>query len=364
MTLDYSIQSIGSPFGNYGLGGYNAYSPYYPSFGMGMTPGLTAGIGMMPGMTPGMMTTMPGMGVYSTESMMKMQQEWQKSQQQLMIDMQKGQFGLQRDMAVAQLQHDQEMHDLTKDYQLSNQRKSFHTDIQQSLTTGSIESAVENLYHKIREGDGEGVVEEFQKAKDAVYRICGSDLTVNGVKTNYDAEVIRIIKDKYAAYATSIDGAAADIESDIKEYCEGAGKNGFMQGWHEDHSELYAEEIVEKCFGRRVDNKGSKDFRQEVGKWTGTGTHLLGVGLGGGAAAGGALASIGLGLSKIFTPNPSKPVKPVKWYNPLSWGNKAMAAAGKKAHGASWTGTLKKGAKWGAIAGLALDVVWKFCLND
>ena len=52
MTPDYSIQSIGSPFGNYGLGGYNAYSPYYPSFGMGMTPGLTAGIGMMPGMTP------------------------------------------------------------------------------------------------------------------------------------------------------------------------------------------------------------------------------------------------------------------------------------------------------------------------
>lgn len=334
MPLDYSIQAIGSPFGNYGLGGYNAYSSYYPSFVMGMMPGLTAGMGMMPGISG-----MPGVGVYNTETLMKMQQEWQKSQMQLMRDMQLNNFDLQKDMQKAQLQHDQEMHDLTIDSEIANQRRSDRAFVQKSLTGGEVDSAIENLYHKVREGDCEGVVEEFNKAKAAIYATYGTDLAGNGAKTNYDQSVIKILKDKYAAICTAYDEQVSDLESDIKKYCEGAGKNGFMQGWHDEHSKLYAEEVVEKCFGRRVNNKDSKDLKRNITKIVGSGAHVLTVGVGGGFAAGATAYTLGKGALSVTRKAFGKSLLKFKPGQCGRWGL-ALAAVG-------------------AIA----DVAWKVC-ND
>ena len=261
LTVGYPMYGLG----NIGLGGFGPYSSYDSS--LPATMGMNSSLFNMGGMN---MMNNPMYTMYNPLYMTQMQQQ----------------------IEASQLQHSINMHGLTKDMEVANQRRSDNALIEKILTNGDVQNGIKNLCYKVREGEQDGVREEFDKLKSNIYSRYKDELVAKGSELNPEVAVVEIIERLYREIAQS------DLESDIRKYGENALENGFKRGFRNGHSETYVDETINHCFGRRIDNKGSQDFTQGIGMCLGSAASVLEKGVYGGIA--GATAYTGFkGLEKI-----------------------------------------------------------------
>jgi hypothetical protein len=230
-----------------------------------------------------------------------------------------------------QLQHSIDMHSLTKNMEVANQRRTDNALIEKILTNGDVQNGVKNLYYKVQEGEQDGVRQEFDKLKEIIYNRYNDELVAKGSEVNPETAIVEIIERLYRQIAQS------DLESDIRKHGETALQNGFLRGFRGGHSKTYVEETINHCFGRRIDNKGSKEFAQGAGMCFGGIASAVEKGAYG-AIAGVAGTGLVLGLGNLFTLGTKNCLKHI---------------------GKCW----KPAMYIGAIAGIVGDVIWQ-CARD
>ncbi len=280
-----------SGLGMYGLPGGGTYSSYYNPAFMGY-----GGMGMM-GMYPAYM-----------QQMNQVYQNMEKSQ----------------------LEHSGAMHDLLLENKTNAYKAEDRALFEESMEDARLNGLVVNLAEKIREGDADGICQEFDKLKVALYQKHNAYLKANSKRLDPTESINNIIEAMYAQIISKKTGEQVSLRSDIKKY----GETAFMHGFNEkffgkkDYHDKYTEETLSYLFGTRIDNKGGKDRMEQIGGGVARAAEA------GTAAAAGYGAALGLAaIGKI--------AKPFGLCKNLSL-----------------QGTHKFG-KWAAVAALAADVVWQ-----
>lgn len=304
MSYPFGITGIGSnPYmnglGSFGLGAGGTYSSIGDMSSMGM-----AGYGMS-GM--GAMMGMPGiMGMYNPSFMGQMNKAYHEIEKQ-------------------NLEHAGAMHKLMLQTQTQNYQADDQYLFQKSLEDGSVNTLIVNLADKIREGDADGICEEFDKLKSTLYTKHADYLKANSNRLNPSDSVNNVIENLYAQIITAKTGQVASLRNDIKQYGETAFNHGFNKNFFgkKDYHNNYSEETLSYLFGTRIDNKSGKDRMENIG---GTVGRVVEAGT---VAASGAVAGIGASiLARLFSSKVT--FRGAKW----------MAAIG-------------------AVGGLAADVLWQ-----
>ena len=304
MSYPFGITGIGSnPYmnglGSFGLGAGGTYSSIGDMSSMGM-----AGYGMN-GM--GAMMGMPGiMGMYNPSFMGQMNKAYHEIEKQ-------------------NLEHAGAMHKLMLQTQTQNYQADDQYLFQKSLEDGSVNTLIVNLADKIREGDADGICEEFDKLKSTLYTKHADYLKANSNRLNPSDSVNNVIENLYAQIITAKTGQVASLRNDIKQYGETAFNHGFNKNFFgkKDYHNNYSEETLSYLFGTRIDNKSGKDRMENIG---GTVGRVVEAGT---VAASGAVAGIGASiLARLFSSKVT--FRGAKW----------MAAIG-------------------AVGGLAADVLWQ-----
>ncbi len=304
MSYPFGITGIGSnPYmnglGSFGLGTGGTYSSIGDMSSMGMAGYGMSGMGAMMGM-PGMM------GMYNPSFMGQMNQAYQEIEKQ-------------------NLEHAGAMHKLMLQTQTQNYQADDQYLFQKSLEDGSVNTLIVNLADKIREGDADGICEEFDKLKSTLYTKHADYLKANSNRLNPSDSVNNVIENLYAQIITAKTGQVASLRNDIKQYGETAFNHGFNKNFFgkKDYHNNYSEETLSYLFGTRIDNKSGKDRMENIGGTVGR------VAEAGTVAASGAAAGIGASIL-------------------------ARLCSSKVTFG---------GAKWmaaiGAVGGLAADVLWQ-----
>lgn len=316
MTLGYGITGIGyNPLGTLGLGmtgQYASYDAYMPSMmGSGYTTAMTNP--MFAGAMSGMYGMGAGMNMYSPTY-------WAGAQQQI---------------EASQLQHAGNMQKLVLDNEVNGLYNSNSALINKMLSDGDIEQGVRRLYEKVKEGDQDGICEEFDKLHKYVRDTYSKELAGQGNKINLHTSTTKIIEAIYGQTATALagDGKTHSLEGDIKFYGESYLENGFMRGLKRGHNKRTTDEALNHCFGLSINDQGSKEVNRTIGNGVGRVASVLQKGVCG-SAAGIAGTGLVLGLGKLLS------------FGKLPW---------LKCMGASWKGAMTIG----AIAGIVGDILWQ-----
>ena len=278
MSYPFGITGIGSnPYmnglGSFGLGAGGTYSSIGDMSSMGMAGYGMSGMGAMMGM-PGMM------GMYNPSFMGQMNQAYHEIEKQ-------------------NLEHAGAMHKLMLQTQTQNYQADDQYLFQKSLEDGSVNTLIVNLADKIREGDADGICEEFDKLKSTLYTKHADYLKANSNRLNPSDSVNNVIENLYAQIITAKTGQVASLRNDIKQYGETAFNHGFNKNFFgkKDYHNNYSEETLSYLFGTRIDNKSGKDRMETFGGAVGRVAE--------GATAAGAGYGIGLAaaaLAKVVNP--------------------------------------------------------------
>ena len=278
MSYPFGITGIGSnPYmnglGSFGLGAGGTYSSIGDMSSMGMAGYGMSGMGAMMGM-PGMM------GMYNPSFMGQMNQAYHEIEKQ-------------------NLEHAGAMHKLMLQTQTQNYQADDQYLFQKSLEDGSVNTLIINLADKIREGDADGICEEFDKLKSTLYTKHADYLKANSNRLNPSDSVNNVIENLYAQIITAKTGQVASLRHDIKQYGETAFNHGFNKNFFgkKDYHNNYSEETLSYLFGTRIDNKAGKDRMETFGGAVGRVAE--------GATAAGAGYGIGLAaaaLAKVVNP--------------------------------------------------------------
>ena len=304
MSYPFGITGIGSnPYmnglGSFGLGAGGTYSSIGDMSSMGMAGYGMSGMGAMMGM-PGMM------GMYNPSFMGQMNQAYHEIEKQ-------------------NLEHAGAMHKLMLQTQTQNYQADDQYLFQKSLEDGSVNTLIINLADKIREGDADGICEEFDKLKSTLYTKHADYLKANSNRLNPSDSVNNVIENLYAQIITAKTGQVASLRHDIKQYGETAFNHGFNKNFFgkKDYHNNYSEETLSYLFGTRIDNKAGKDRMETFGGAAGR------VAEAGTVAASGAAAGIGASILA------------------------RLCSSKVTFRGAKWMAAI------GAVGGLAADVLWQ-----
>lgn len=304
MSYPFGITGIGSnPYmnglGSFGLGAGGTYSSIGDMSSMGMAGYGMSGMGAMMGM-PGMM------GMYNPSFMGQMNKAYQEIEKQ-------------------NLEHAGAMHKLMLQTQTQNYQADDQYLFQKSLEDGSVNTLIVNLADKIREGDADGICEEFDKLKSTLYTKHADYLKANSNRLNPSDSVNNVIENLYAQIITAKTGQVASLRNDIKQYGETAFNHGFNKNFFgkKDYHNNYSEETLSYLFGTRIDNKSGKDRMENIGGTVGR------VAEAGTVAASGAAAGIGASILA------------------------RLCSSKVTFSGAKWMAAI------GAVGGLAADVLWQ-----
>ena len=304
MSYPFGITGIGSnPYmnglGSFGLGAGGTYSSIGDMSSMGMAGYGMNGMGAMMGM-PGMM------GMYNPSFMGQMNQAYHEIEKQ-------------------NLEHAGAMHKLMLQTQTQNYQADDQYLFQKSLEDGSVNTLIVNLADKIREGDADGICEEFDKLKSTLYTKHADYLKANSNRLNPSDSVNNVIENLYAQIITAKTGQVASLRNDIKQYGETAFNHGFNKNFFgkKDYHNNYSEETLSYLFGTRIDNKSGKDRMENIGGTVGR------VAEAGTVAASGAAAGIGASILA------------------------RLCSSKVTFSGAKWMAAI------GAVGGLAADVLWQ-----
>lgn len=324
MSYPFGITGIGynpymSGLGTYGLSTGGSYSSYADPTMMGMT----GGMGMM--------------GMYNPAFMGQMAQVYQNIEK-------------------SQLEHSSAMHELLQQNKVDAYKADDRALFQKSMEDAGLNGLIVNLAEKIREGDADGICEEFDKLKLALYQKHNTYLRANSDRLDPKECINNIIEGMYTQIISKKVGETVSLRSDIKKY----GETAFMRGFNEkffgkqDYHNNYTEETLSYLFGTRIDNKAGKDRMDKIGGGFGrvaeAGTATLagyGTGIG--------LAAVGAAMSST-----------VREYLGTDFvkdeaGN-VIKEGGKKLKNCSLGNGLVKTAKigkWAALTALAADVIWQ-----
>ena len=273
MASSDSLSGIGfSPLGNVGLGltgQYGSYDAYMPSMlGMGYGMGMNSSIFPMGGLY----------GMYNPGYMAKMYQ----------------------DVEASQAIHTGNMHQILLDNEVRAHKETNTAAVKKMLTDSDIQQRMSTLYEKVITGDQDGICQEFDRLQNYVLNTYKAEFKASGNDPLTSAT--RHIEAVYSQMASvwAGDGRAHNLMDDIKYYGENSFKNGFMQGFKKGHNSRYVDETLNHCFGLRIQNKESKDLRQDLGNGIGRTASVLEKGAYGSAIAVGA-TGIALGLGKAFS---------------------------------------------------------------
>ena len=304
MSYPFGITGIGSnPYmnglGSFGLGAGGTYSSIGDMSSMGMAGYGMSGMGAMMGM-PGMM------GMYNPSFMGQMNKAYHEIEKQ-------------------NLEHAGAMHKLMLQTQTQNYQADDQYLFQKSLEDGSVNTLIVNLADKIREGDADGICEEFDKLKSTLYTKHADYLKANSNRLNPSDSVNNVIENLYAQIITAKTGQVASLRNDIKQYGETAFNHGFNKNFFgkKDYHNNYSEETLSYLFGTRIDNKAGKDRMETFGGAAGR------VAEAGTVAASGAAAGIGASILA------------------------RLCSSKVTFRGAKWMAAI------GAVGGLAADVLWQ-----
>ena len=304
MSYPFGITGIGSnPYmnclGSFGLGAGGTYSSIGDMSSMGMAGYGMSGMGAMMGM-PGMM------GMYNPSFMGQMNKAYHEIEKQ-------------------NLEHAGAMHKLMLQTQTQNYQADDQYLFQKSLEDGSVNTLIVNLADKIREGDADGICEEFDKLKSTLYTKHADYLKANSNRLNPSDSVNNVIENLYAQIITAKTGQVASLRNDIKQYGETAFNHGFNKNFFgkKDYHNNYSEETLSYLFGTRIDNKSGKDRMENIGGTVGR------VAEAGTVAASGAAAGIGASILA------------------------RLCSSKVTFSGAKWMAAI------GAVGGLAADVLWQ-----
>lgn len=294
MTLGLGISGIGYPsmgLGTLGLGAggsYGSYDNYMPSM-MGMNPML--GMGAMGGYGMNGMMGMGGMmGMYNPLYYTQMQGAAEQ----------------------IQAQHAGNMHTTLVNNEVRAHRETDSALIQKILTNGDVQQGVQNLYNKVKEGDQDGICQEFDKLKNYIYNTYQDELKARGSKTNPSTVATQIVEAVYGNIISAQTGEVSDLRSDIQRYGDGSTMNGFMKGFRQGNHTRYVDQTLSHCFGLQIDQKASKDNRKEVASYVGRSASVLekGVyGAVGATAAGGIVYGLTKAVAPIFGKNAASKIK-------------------------------------------------------
>ena len=304
MSYPFGITGIGSnPYmnglGSFGLGAGGTYSSIGDMSSMGMAGYGMNGMGAMMGM-PGMM------GMYNPSFMGQMNRAYHEIEKQ-------------------NLEHAGAMHKLMLQTQTQNYQADDQYLFQKSLEDGSVNTLIVNLADKIREGDADGICEEFDKLKSTLYTKHADYLKANSNRLNPSDSVNNVIENLYAQIITAKTGQVASLRNDIKQYGETAFNHGFNKNFFgkKDYHNNHSDETLSYLFGTRIDNKSGKDRMENIGGTVGR------VAEAGTVAASGAAAGIGASILA------------------------RLCSSKVTFSGAKWMAAI------GAVGGLAADVLWQ-----
>lgn len=285
----YGITGMGYPLGNIGLGTiglYGSYDAYMPS-NLGMY-GNPLGYG----------------------NSLFMNNMYQQMQQQ---------------MELSQLTHAGRMHAGMKSNEVEAHGNTDSAIISIILKNSDVQQGITNLHKKVTEGDQNGICQTFDELRNYIMNTYRDELAARGDKINPWTSTNEIIERAYATIISAKQGGvSANLRQDIENYGDNAFQNGFFQGFKKGHHDKYIDETMMHCFGLRVDQKESKDTRQTIGKWVGSGAKVLEYGAYG-AVAGAGLSVVGTGLAKgVSSVLPSKvssalKIKDIPFMNTKGW---------------------------------------------
>lgn len=331
-----------------GISGIGAYNPYMSGLG---ALGLGAGGSFASYADPSMMGMggmmgFPGgmgmMGMYNPSFMAQMNQVYQ-------------------DMEKSQLRHSSAMHEIMMQNKTDAYKAEDMTLFRKAMEDASLNTAVVNLAEKIREGDADGICEEFDRMKIALYQKYNSYLKENSDRLDPKESVNNIIEMMYSEIISKKTGEQVSLRNDIKRYGETAFNHGFNEKFFgkSDYHKKYTEETLSYLFGTRIDNKGGKDRMEKIGGGFGRAAEA------GTAAAAGYGAGLGLaGIASIVSPGIRKSLSTAVVKDEA--GKIVKDAAGKavkESNIGNWLNKAGKFGKWAAIAVLAGDIIWQ-CSRD
>lgn len=300
------ISPIGLGFDTSSFGDYSNYMPSMMGYNMYGNGGLygAGGYGM-------------GMGLgYAMAPMLEYQQQLALMQNQLEYNT---------------LNHTRQMHSGLVSNEVQAHEESLSGVIQKLLADGAVQSRIMTLHTKIKEGDQDGVCQEYDKLKENVYRTFEKELRNNGISINKADEARRIIESIYGQIVSSTarDGQDHTLEGDIEKYCGTAFQTGFMGGFKGNYSQRYREETLNHIYGKQIYNRSYKDGLKTKGKVLGTiCAGFKDVGVGGVEGAG--IYAVGVSMAALIA-----------------------TLCGAKGVG-KWYGKLMSKTGWAAVAGIGI----------
>lgn len=306
-----------SPLGTYGLSAASAYGSYdnympstYAMNGM-MNTGMN-GIGfggMDPSMMYGMGMMNPMAGSYGMEIMM----QYPKMMHELQNEIEKN-----------QLLHNADMHR----GMVTNEAKAYDDSVsalvQKILVNGDVQQGIMSLHEKIKEGDQDGICEEYDKLKTYVYNEYKEEFKNKGDKINAAIAANEVIERMYNEIVSQKFGGTHSLREEIIAHGETAFQNGFYRGLRQDHNQKYVNQTLNHIYGERINNVGENENRQKFGKVLGFGASFAEKGAIGAAAGFGTYIVLGGACSLI------KKVTTNKWakFNPKwAFGRAPLIAA-------------------------------------
>lgn len=308
MLASYSIPGLYSPLGSLGLGTagtYGSYDAYMPS-------NLAySGMGMNSSIFPG------GYGMYNPLAYADLQQK-----------MEKNMLGHTNSMQHGILQNDVSAH-----------RATDSALINKIITNGGVNRDIQNLYEKVKDGDQDGICEEFDQLRHTILTRYSDEIKSMGDKVNAYNEAGHLVERLYADIITRQTGVQANLRQDIIKYGDGSFVNGFEQGFRKGHHKRYIDETMMHCFGLSIDEKESKDLKQSIGKGLGMVANVAEKSIYGAGAAAAIAGASTFAVKTILPDSWSQAVKNWKIF-----GKTPFAKAG------IWN-SMKFGGKLGLLAG-------------
>ncbi len=213
---------------------------------------------------------------------------------------------MQQDIESSQMRHSADMHSQLLQNDVRANRETDSALIKKVLTNSDVMQGIQNLYDKVREGDQDGICQEFDKLKNYIYHTYREELKERGSYNNPSTSATELIEAVYSQVLST------DLRSDIKKYGDGAMKNGFLKQFKPGHHDRYIDETLNHCFGVRIDQKDSKETSQAIGALGGGAAHALKYGVYGAAAGGGALLAgnvLAKGAAGIIGKSSKVPIK-------------------------------------------------------
>lgn len=196
---------------------------------------------------------------------------------------------MQQNIEASQMLHSGDMHSMMLYNDVRANRETDSALIRKVLTNSDVMQGIQNLRDKVVEGDQDGICQEFDKLKNAIYQTYSAELNERNGFNNPKTSASELIEAVYNKVCSS------DLRNDIKKYGDNAMATGFKQQFKPGSSEKYVDQTLNHCFGLRIDQKGSQDTAKTLGAIGGGAAHAIKYGAYGAVGAGGAmLAANGL----------------------------------------------------------------------